>query len=536
MAKVTLYQQGQLASSQVGTPGVYNAAAQTLGVIGQGAQGVANEVYTTGNMLFQSVIQQRREKEAELKAYNKALKNAEQDAYINERLEAAEAEYVNIYTGIRETHRNNTSGAMADFNQQAQQIRQQFLENESDPLIKAKLRSGFAGKIQQYSANIDKWAQERQVPIMEQNVQKTAGSFSLVASNSQLPAGEIGQKAQEYFQQNAKNYEFIYGSEASVKMREDVATGVKNYLAATALNNPELLEDRIAAFSGGSLIDPTDLNRFAGEQRRIAAEIKSANAAAEKQDKMSNQLQAMERLIDATPTGDPKDADPRVIAEIKKEFGSKLTNEQNVRLSELEKQATQKQIKTLKEEERLQDERSIAKNYGNLASMEMKLAAQIDDKITRIGKLKGEDRLRAVADLQIDVDRYQDTYTSLNALKNSIKNKDLKGITGLQLLSAKERFGDIMTKLGRNEQAKQTRSMVNNLYAKVQPPSMFPDARKQTMYATLWQSVFYDQIQQRNWSPEKMRQAIGNQSVVNALRNTLKKDVDGRMRTLGWLE
>jgi hypothetical protein len=542
MARITSYQQGQLASSLVGTPGQYTGVSSALGQIGSSIAPLQNTVYNLSQALFQDELATRRQKEAELRAYDRQLKTAEQEAYVAERTSSLDKDFTDISLDIQNKSQFNTNTALPEFQQRAKEAAEAALEQEKDPLVQAQLRKAIANKTAQYQDRLNNWIQDRQVPIMKSNVESISGNFALKVGHYELGAAEVGKAYQQYVSENARTYDFVYGPQGRVKMREDMANGIKEYLSSTALNAPDMLEDRIKAFSGGSMIDVSDLNKFAIEQRRIANEIKMTQLAEEKKDQLHSQLQAGEEILNSSPTGDWRDADPATVQQVRKKYGPKLTNEQNIRFAQLEKQAAEQQketakkkVKTAAEQESEYTERVVADSFRGFAASETALAGRIEAQIAGLYTkgLSKEEKQKRIAKLQIDVDQYQDAYLGLHAVKGSIKNKNIRDLAELHVIQSKERFGSILASVGKQKSAQEAKQIKNDLYSKVYPPSMFSDAKKQGLFTYLYKSYYYDTLNRANTTPEKMKVLTGSDTAITAFRNTLKKKAYQKMLELG---
>lgn len=540
MPRITPYQQGQLASSLTGTPGQYNGVAAPLGQIAQSANHLENIVYGINKALFDDALQQRREKEAELKAYDRKLKEAEQDAYLAEKTSRIDRSLTDLTTSLQMNNMYDTENAAREFQAQSKQIFDAEIEQEKDPLLKAKVQEIVARKSSQYQDTMLKWSQNRQVPIMESRIGEASNNFINSVANAALSAGEVGAKFHEYEQQNSGLYSFVKGPEGKAKMRDDLEQGVMQYLHATALNAPELLEPRIKAFSGGTFIDPSKLNKFAIEERRIANEIHATQLAEEKKQNLAGQLEASHQIIESSPTGDWRDADPKVIEQVRRKFDPHLTNIQKIQFEQLQKQAAQEKIKAAKKQagdlekgRALVEEQTIVRDFSKYAADEGALAGKIDSQIQQLYK-KGvplEQKVQMLGKLQLDIDRYQESYASLRAVQGSITNKSVRDLANLHVIQAKERFGSIVGKLSNTPQAKQAREAKDTLYSKAYPPSMFTDAKKQGLFNYFYQSYFYDQISKM--PPENISKAANSARYTAALQRTLKEKAYRKMVELG---
>lgn len=537
MAKIPLYEQNRLASSVVGTPGVFTAPATELGGIANSAQAIGNTAAQMGRAMFEDQLQERRRKEAEVRALNNRIAEAERDADVQAKVSGLDKDFTDLSLQIKNDHNWDTNNALPTFADKAQQMATTLADQEQNPLNKAEIRKLSQSKIASYQDGLAKWAETRQVPIMDSNIQKAAGNFSLSVNSADLSAADVGQKIQQYRTDTEKLYPFVYGAEGDVKRRNDIALGVENYLSATALNAPDLLEDRIKAFNGGTMIDPKRLNAFAGEQRRIAAEIKAANTTAVHNSQLAAKLESMSELIASSPTGDVKDADPAAAADILKRYGPNLSVDDRIRLQQIPKQASEEARK----KELIIDERKVISQFGTLTVIEQKIAARIENQIGKLYEkgISKEERRKRAADLQVDVDQYDQQFRSLNAIKGTIKNPEVADLASLHMAAATERFGDIVGKLKNSPDAIKAAEAKNKLMTAVYPKdmnSLFPDSKRQAVYQYLYQAIYYDQIKQNGLTPDQMLKLAGNDKAVISFRDVLRKKTYAMMSNLGILD
>jgi len=524
MAKINLYQQDRLASSLVGTPGLYTAGAQSLGNIAQGAENIGNSIQAIGNAIFGDQLAERRRREAEARAADKQIKDADRASYISDRLGAADVEFTQAYTDIQSKYANDTTGAVQAYQAQAKQIRDQYVSKETDPLTKAELQKAMASKQAQYIGDVASFVQGRQIPIMKDRLQNMAGNFSLMVSNPNLSAADFGKKYQEYVQQNLPNYQFTEGAAAPIEMRKALEPAVINYLESTALNHPELLDDRIKAFSGGSMIDPSKLNSIVNQQKAMANAVASKQLADLHLSQAASQAQATAEIIDATPTGDSKDADPAKLVAIQKKYAGSLSPEQNNNISRIIKESTTEKTKEAAKTKTLNSEQRVVGGFATYAAREEQLAGRILQSVDTMLKTKDKNEMRTLIQKnQLLIDQYQDTYLSLNALKNSIKDPATRKMAELHVIASKDRFGKIVGKLQNSPDGMRASQIKDDLYGKVYPANIFPDAKTQGVYNYFYKNTFYETLQNMNISPDKMQQLASNPKAVQALRNVLAK-------------
>jgi hypothetical protein len=146
MAKINFYQQGQLASAAVGTPGQFTAGSQALGNVAQGAGHIADSVQAIGNAIFGDQLAERRRREAEARAADKQIADADRASYVSDKVGEADIEYTKAYSETQAAHQNNTDGAAKTFEEQARAIRERYVSAETDPLKKALVNEHLASK------------------------------------------------------------------------------------------------------------------------------------------------------------------------------------------------------------------------------------------------------------------------------------------------------------------------------------------------------------------------------------------------------
>jgi hypothetical protein len=539
MAKINFYQQGQLASAAVGTPGQFTAGSQTLGNVAQGAGHIADSIQAVGNAIFGDQLAERRRREAEARAADKQIADADRASYISDKVGEADIEYTKAYSETQAAHQNNTDGAAKTFEEQARAIRERYVSAETDPLKKALVNEHLASKTASYIGNINQWSQGRQIPIMKDRLVNMAGNFSIAISDPNMSAAEVGQRYQEFVQQNLPNYQFTEGAAAPIEMRKALEPAIINYLQATALNRPELLEARTKAFAGGGMLDPSKLLSIVDEQKRLAHSAEANRIAALHTSQADAQYGSSAEVIQASPDGDPKNANPEDLVAIQKKWGPKLSPEANNRLAKDIKEATTQSGKKALSLAEVQDQQTIVKGFAQHAANEEKLAGRISANLASLPKdLKNaskEEQTRIIQQNQLLLDQYEDAYKALNAVKNSITDPKTKDMAQLHLIAASERFGSLRAKLSNSQAGREAEDIKNTLYGKVYPANMFPDAKTQATYNYFHKSVFYETLQNMNITPDKMKLLVQDQKALQAFKNVLAKKAHSGMVNFGIL-
>lgn len=534
MAKITQYQQGRLAdSSSVTQPRTLDTNAQVLGGIASQAGAIGDTLAGISSKLFETQLDERKRKEAEARAYAKQIATAEQDAYVANKMSSVNVEATNAAVQLKQQHEMNTDGVVNSFQNSYLDLQQRTLEGETDPLTRAKLDKALATNRATYTDNLQRWTEERQVPIMKDRVTGISQNFAMELGNYGLSAAEVGQKVQAYKSNNEKLYSFTMTPEnVKAQMQKDTEDGVLNWLHDTAMKQPAVLDQRVESVRG--LVEKKALDTFYAKEKQVAREIEHLDLEKGKKESLAAQLEVGQKIIQSSPTGDWKDADPRVVEEVLKQNGSKLPVAQQIRYKQIHQEALSETSKTEKKNFLQQEEVSIAKNFGRFAAQEAALGSRVDSIITQLSKAKGRDKAALLPGLQSAIDQYQDSYTNLNALKNSFQDKDAKRIADLQLKAANERFGAIVGKLNGSPIGAETRQVQSGLYSSVAPTDkLYPDAKRNALYQLFYQNAFYDFIQQRKLKPETMQALQKNKMAVKALRNTLHKEAYQLMQTSG---
>lgn len=542
MAKITQYQQGAFASAVTSGPQFDNTGINMLGHAADTA------IDSTVNLIKEKVYpngtpgeQRKAARQAAIAAQKSAalqLAGAERAAYVADKVGAADQELTSVMTQTKQQHFNNTDNAAGTMQQAALEVRRKFVDAEQDPLRKAELDKALSQRTASYTDNILKWAETRQVPIMESRVAGTADSFKTKLSNADLSAAEVGQSVQQYYKDNGGLYGFVNASpeNASAKMKNATEEGVKQWLAITALKQPEKLEARVQSVSGGKLIDPTKLTAFVNEQKAIARDVMKTNAIVETNRKQGVQLTAGLEIAQASPTGNPKDAPADVYNKVLQKYGSDLTPEQQIRFTTQRQEAIAENTKKVNKQQEFNTNIDYAHQFGKNAANENAHAANIESLIGQVMDKKNPNRLQLLPKLQNAIDQYQDNYTNLQAGINAISDPAVRKIANLHMVAAKERFGDIVGKLNNTPVGQQTKAAKNSLYAQVHPTLSDPDPKKNAIYNYFYQNAFYDFLQQKNLSPDVLQKASKNAQFTQALKTRLHHESYVLMRDAGLLK
>jgi hypothetical protein len=558
MAKINEYQQGQLASPVVGTPGVDNSAAQTLGSIAGQANAAGNSIATYARSVLESQAEQQRQAMAAQRAAQKQLDDASREAYVQSKTALADSDFTDLLLQKKQQFFNDTTGMGPDFQKSAGQIAKSYVDAEPNPLVKANLQKAMASKLEAYNGHVGSFVESRQVPIIENNIMTAAGALSQSVNQASLTPDEVKQKLMQYAQNTAPLYQFTKGNAGPQELREKGwEPAIQGYLSSVSLNNPDGLEATIHSFADGQFIDPTHLDAYAGRQRAIAAQVKSAQHADQQLGFQATKLQVVQAIQDSAQkkgSGYALDADPKDIDKILKQYGPSLSPQDYEHYLGLPERATQHGIqqqelavrkkisaqKTAEEQQALKEEAPVANNFGYFVGIQQKLSTRIDQHTAALTKAISAGDLKTtqaiMQTLSQDVNQYGQQYQTLHALESTLVSPQSKDLAKLSMSQIKANFDDVLGKLSKNPDAIQATNAQNSLLAKLNAAKLdqsYPGPRQQAVYRYLFQSIYYDTLRSRGMSLQQMNFVAGNQTQLNAMRNLINRRAQDYLRRLG---
>lgn len=311
MAKISRYEQTQLQSELVGTPGADTSTAQMFSTVAEGFNSAATQLRYAAA-----------QKQREVAAANKALATAQREAEIAGLSSDYSLQLNELDNNLRATHNMNTEDALKTFSSEAAKLQEQALSNYQDDPIKLALaqkalKQAYATKQQQFSD----WAATRRIPIIESQKAKVAGNLSTLFS--QAPADGLDaegnpikdawfdpkwvQQQVEDFGANAPMYRNLYGDNWENEMKKDLGKAFEQRISAYAMAGPSAadLEKALNDPAVKQFMKPDDILEFSGTQRRIAAEENQARALEQRNIQKGNEYKAQMAVVNMTTNGDP---------------------------------------------------------------------------------------------------------------------------------------------------------------------------------------------------------------------------------------
>ena len=197
MAKVTPYQQRELASSLVGTPGVDNSASIIAGAMGQAQNSAANSILASNQNSAQTQNQLMNYANSEFAyARNVAAQAKQAQDKINADARLAEAgtqlqdQMVGLESDVRKDYINDTAGGMAFYTDKANKIKETFLASAGSTYERGAMAKDYGSKYDAGVQRMSSWATQRDSEIGQSQVFQSKGVLKNTLSN--LEPGAAG--------------------------------------------------------------------------------------------------------------------------------------------------------------------------------------------------------------------------------------------------------------------------------------------------------------------------------------------------------
>jgi hypothetical protein len=586
MAKITPYQQGQLASSVVGTPGVNLSGAQTLGNIG-------SELGQLGAAQHQQYLQEVRLKQAQQRELQKHMDDMARQTKIINLASGAEVEMQKSMNELQMAHQEDPETAVAAFDGIAQQKIQASLQKETDPETNMMLQQKLAGLHASGLREMGNWQQSRQIPNAVKDLNDSAGSLSMTTGQMGGKSPQEIKSLIDTYNTNTHNAYSFYHKDGLSGQFEAGSNAVTEYLKATALtagmaNNPKILDDAVKQFMDGKYISPDKLLGIYGQQKSIAASVATAANQQKTQDDWAAFMNATHQLTVAG-NGDPKAARPDVAQKILEDAASKLNPAHNIELAGMinrnnleakQREASEKALKMaitnkgnrtgllkdtppevvkeiLKIPNLSPDEREkysklftgnvaaaksqdidkiLSNSIGVAAAGATRLSYQINEDLHNLTKLQ-HDPVRHKAAMEqfgVNMQRYQAAYLKLHDTQDSIKDSNVKALVDLHIKNVDEEFGKYAKILQNDPDAIAAKKASDSLYGSVKPKTIYPeDSRQQQYYNYLHQQLFYNMMSTKKFSAKDMNILQNNEEARKQIQNDLAKQTASWMHQRG---
>lgn len=275
MARIPRYQQGQLASSMVGTPGIDTATATAFQNASTSVGKIGSAIMDVAQADYNARVQEQNRIRTEQRAAAKALDTLQKETQVGGDKAGLSISLNDMDNTMRQESRFSTDGAMAKWAEGAQKLADERLDKIQDPTLKLMTQKAFQTELASKQQQFGDYLNSRIPEIGAANAAKIGDALKLSTNSSDLSVLEVREKLETFSTDpiNVKTFENVYGPAAGVKMREYQSSAARNYLAQTAsTGNIDLLNERINRFS--DIVEGTDSEEFYARQRQLAGQVK----------------------------------------------------------------------------------------------------------------------------------------------------------------------------------------------------------------------------------------------------------------------
>lgn len=283
MPKIPIYDQQQLASSAVGTPGRDDSNAQLFNAVGREADSVAAGV----NRFMLAERYELRRAQREQQAYEKA-QQAELDK-LEVSSHAAKLDLLNDQRreALKEKRINNPKGAAQEYLDGVEAVNEQYIQDAGivDPIMQSKVRTVGLKSARESAGRLTTWESTQRTANAQSTFDTTLAEFA-------LSMGQSGESVDDFLANVEKLNKYIgeqeelLGPSVREKQITAVKEGAKNWLSKLARTKPEAAEKIISEGVLGALIGEKEVGPIYNaaqldikrEQKKQEDEKKSADS------------------------------------------------------------------------------------------------------------------------------------------------------------------------------------------------------------------------------------------------------------------
>lgn len=307
MPRVPLYDQNQLASQLVATPGVDKSSVALFAGIAETAESVGNTVYGLQAAEYQQQQVELRRQQAEVRAAEKELHTMKRSAEVSGMASGFSVKLNTLNNELQKRDTWNTDNTLKDFNDQARAWAEEELENETDPIKKAMAQKAYNEVITSQTNGLSDWAKSRTLPIIDSSIKAMAGDLTAKLKDSTVGDWVSANKTLEEYDKQLPIYETLYGKEGLTKLRADQDAALKQRVASIANgDNPKELETLDKNPVVRKYMDPTTFHGFLKDQRIVASQRERELRDEQRRQETADNLEANTAWIGLTTNGDPR--------------------------------------------------------------------------------------------------------------------------------------------------------------------------------------------------------------------------------------
>lgn len=310
MPKIPVYDQQQLASSRVGTPGVDTSVSSAFQSVANNAEQVRNSVYQLQNDL--------KTLEAQQQVQSNGMQSAQHQFMVDNVLDQKLSE-------LKTAHAADPDKAVEEFRNFAPDYISKYSDSITNPSVKNTVYTQSLNRAREQVGTMQaSWLGEARIKAGIGRYESMADTLNVGMGITQQQKNEKGevigvtalsvedavQKLNNFGQQSLA-YQPIYGTKLPQVVRQAQEKGAESYLNTLAYNNPDLLSKVIDNGIFDSYIDGSSRNAIYGKAKSYALEQKKLLVEQQKLEtskahmEVSTQYEALRR----SGTGTTKDYD-----------------------------------------------------------------------------------------------------------------------------------------------------------------------------------------------------------------------------------
>ena len=306
MPRIPVYEQGQLASAAVGTPGVNTAGAAAWNALATEADRATNTMLQVVQARHNEQIAEARRLQAKIDADAKEQKRALDSAERVQKATAADQDLDAVREQQELDNRNTPESMFPSFIAASKLLLDKHLKliADDDPDAATKrawLTEDFSRSVRQASGVLANKA-------TTYRTENTVNTFKMQANDLAVQAGNAS-SAEAMFEAIDKFEAAQKGPVGSamgsgnfgLTMQSVTSQSAKNYLANVAQTNPDSLDAEVKYIRSTGRVDSTDLNSAYGDAVQIAnsrkRELKEIEDTKNTQNRVSGQVAAIENTL-----------------------------------------------------------------------------------------------------------------------------------------------------------------------------------------------------------------------------------------------
>jgi hypothetical protein len=290
MGKISQYQQNQLRSSLVGTPGVDTSATSALSNLSTDLKQGAHTVYTAledDYQLQQRALQQR---QTEQRADEKKLRGLYDQSVANTHKAQGGIALNQLNNNLRPQFKDDITGGLDAWSEQAQELINDRVGTVKDPTQKAMTYNALQEEFSSQSKNFSDYLNGRIPEIAKDNFNKVGDSLRLSVNNTALTGDQVFNKLKAFGDDKATQAQAqaAFGADGVVQIRKHQSAAAQNYMELIATTGDDKALDKLIHDKRfDSIIEGTDKGQFYSRQRALASAVQTR----QKQDATATDIQ-----------------------------------------------------------------------------------------------------------------------------------------------------------------------------------------------------------------------------------------------------